>query len=38
VVFGQVVEGLEVVQAIEAQGTQGGKPRQAIVIADCGQL
>lgn len=38
VVFGQVVEGLEVVQAIEAQGTQGGQPRQAIVIADCGQL
>ena len=38
VVFGQVVEGLEVVQAIEDQGTQGGSPRQAIVIADCGQL
>ena len=38
VVFGQVVEGLEVVQAIEDQGTQGGRPRQAIVIADCGQL
>ena len=38
VVFGSVVEGLEVVQAMEAQGTQGGKPRQAIVIADCGQL
>ena len=38
VVFGQVVEGLEVVQAMEAQGTQGGQPRQAIVIDDCGQL
>lgn len=38
VVFGHVVEGLEVVQAIEEQGTQGGQPRKAIVIADCGQL
>jgi hypothetical protein len=38
VVFGSVVEGLEVVQAMEAQGTPGGKPRQAIVIVDCGQL
>jgi peptidylprolyl isomerase len=38
VVFGSVVEGLEVVRAMEAQGSQRGQPRQRIVIADCGQL
>jgi peptidylprolyl isomerase len=38
VVFGSVVEGLEVVQAIEAQGTPSGEPRQPVVITDCGQL
>jgi peptidylprolyl isomerase len=38
VVFGSVVEGLEVVQAIEGQGTGSGTPKTKIVIADCGQL
>ena len=38
VVFGGVVEGMDVVRAMEAQGSQSGQPRQRIVIADCGQL
>lgn len=38
VVFGSVVEGLEVVRAIEALGSQSGKPSKKVVIADCGQL
>jgi len=38
VVFGKVVEGMDVVKAIEAVGSDSGKTSQKVVIADCGQL
>ena len=38
VVFGSVVEGMDVVRAMEAQGSQSGQTKQPIVITDCGQL
>lgn len=38
VVFGAVVEGLEVVKKMESLGTESGRTRAKIVIADCGQL
>ena len=38
VVFGKVVEGQDVVRAMEAQGTQQGTPHSAVVISNCGQL
>merc|ERR1712141_262138 len=38
VVFGKVVEGMNVVKAIEGKGSQSGKTSAKIVIADCGQL
>jgi len=38
VVFGRVVEGLELVKKIEALGTWSGKPRSTINIADCGEI
>ncbi|MBF6271811.1 peptidylprolyl isomerase, partial [Nocardia farcinica] len=38
VVFGQVVEGLDVVKAIEKVGSGSGKTSKPVVIADCGQL
>ena len=38
VVFGKVVEGLDVVKRIESLGSQSGATRGKIVIADCGQL
>ncbi|XP_015789580.1 peptidyl-prolyl cis-trans isomerase E [Tetranychus urticae] len=38
VVFGQVVQGLEVVKRIEACGTKSGKPTKKVVIANCGEL
>ena len=38
VVFGKVVEGLEVVKAMEAQGTGSGSTKSKVTIADCGQL
>ena len=38
VVFGNVVEGLDVVKKIESMGSQSGRTRAKIVIADCGQL
>ncbi|KAJ7548133.1 hypothetical protein O6H91_08G119600 [Diphasiastrum complanatum] len=38
VVFGQVVEGLDVVKKVETVGTQSGKTKQPVVIADSGQL
>ena len=38
VVFGAVVEGLDVVKKIESYGTDSGKPVAKIVIADCGEM
>jgi peptidylprolyl isomerase len=38
VVFGQVVEGLDVVKAVEAVGSQSGATKKPVKIADCGQL
>ncbi|KAG8742501.1 peptidyl-prolyl cis-trans isomerase cpr6 [Ceratobasidium sp. 414] len=39
VVFGEVVEGMNVVKAIEANPTDSGdKPKKAVIIAQCGQL
>ncbi|KQJ92978.1 peptidyl-prolyl cis-trans isomerase [Brachypodium distachyon] len=38
VVFGQVVDGLDVVKAIEKVGSGSGKTSKPVVIADCGQL
>lgn len=37
-VFGSVVEGMNVVQAIESVGSQSGKTSKPVVVADCGQL
>jgi cyclophilin family peptidyl-prolyl cis-trans isomerase len=38
VVFGAVVEGMDVVKAVEAVGSRSGAPSQKVAIADCGQL
>ncbi|WIA11546.1 hypothetical protein OEZ85_011655 [Tetradesmus obliquus] len=38
VVFGRVTEGMAVVKRVEAMGSQSGKTRTRIMIADCGQL
>ena len=38
VVFGSVVEGMNVVQAVEAVGSRGGATSAKVEIADCGQL
>lgn len=38
VVFGEVVEGMDVVRALEAKGTGSGKPEVRIVIEDSGEL
>ncbi|MFW6171224.1 MAG: peptidylprolyl isomerase [Planctomycetota bacterium] len=38
VVFGRVIDGMEVVKAMETQGSRNGRTRQPIVIADCGEL
>ncbi|XP_065062035.1 peptidyl-prolyl cis-trans isomerase E-like [Rhopilema esculentum] len=38
VVFGQVVEGLDIMRKIEAQGADSGKPKKKVVIEDCGEL
>jgi cyclophilin family peptidyl-prolyl cis-trans isomerase len=38
VVFGKVVEGMDVVKKMEALGTASGKPTAKVVIADCGEL
>ncbi|CAJ0641385.1 8542_t:CDS:2 [Entrophospora sp. SA101] len=38
VVFGRVVEGMSVVQAIEKLGSEDGTPSKTVKITDCGQL
>jgi peptidyl-prolyl isomerase F (cyclophilin D) len=38
VVFGKVVEGMDVVRSIEALGSRSGRTRAKIVVADSGEL
>jgi len=38
VVFGQVVEGLKVLNEIEFCGTNSGRPKKKILIRDCGEI
>jgi len=38
VVFGQVVEGMDVVKKIEALGSQSGRTKGKVEITDCGEL
>jgi peptidylprolyl isomerase len=38
VVFGSVVEGMDVVRKMEAIGSRSGRTSEPVVIADCGQL
>lgn len=37
-VFGKVIEGMNIVKAIEAVGSQSGATKQKVIISDCGQL
>ena len=38
VVFGKVIEGMDVVKNIEKMGSQSGKTKKKVVIADSGEL
>jgi len=38
VVFGCVVEGMDVIRSMEGLGSGSGRPKQPIRIAECGQL
>ena len=38
VVFGKVIEGMDVVKKIESQGSRSGTPAQEVKITDCGEL
>ena len=38
VVFGKVVDGMGVVDQMEAVGSESGKTSKKVVITDCGQL
>lgn len=38
VVFGSVVEGMDVVKQVETFGSQSGKTSKKIIVSDCGQL
>ena len=38
VVFGKVLEGMDIVKLIESKGTSSGSPTAQVIIADCGEL
>merc|ERR1712185_86301 len=38
VVFGKVVEGMDIVKLIEKEGSQSGKTKRPVEIADCGEV
>ncbi|CAL5341256.1 unnamed protein product [Camellia sinensis] len=38
VVFGRIVEGMDVVKAIEKVGSSSGRTSKTVTIADCGQI
>ncbi|MBO8085514.1 peptidylprolyl isomerase [Marichromatium gracile] len=38
VVFGQVVDGIEVIKAMEAEGSRSGRTRTAVMLEDCRAL
>jgi cyclophilin family peptidyl-prolyl cis-trans isomerase len=38
VVFGKVIDGLDVVDKIEGVGSQSGRTSQKVVIAECGEI
>ncbi|KAK9742351.1 hypothetical protein RND81_03G166200 [Saponaria officinalis] len=38
VVFGEVLSGMDVVNKIEAQGTQNGSPKAKVIISDSGEI
>jgi peptidyl-prolyl isomerase F (cyclophilin D) len=38
VVFGKVIEGMDVVEFMESKGSDSGKTSGTIIISDCGQL
>ncbi|XP_020383348.1 peptidyl-prolyl cis-trans isomerase-like [Rhincodon typus] len=38
VVFGSVIDGMDIVKKMDSCGSKDGKPTKKIVIADCGQL
>ena len=38
VVFGKVIEGMNIVKQMESYGSSSGKPKASIIIANCGQL
>ena len=38
VVFGSVIEGIDIVKKMESYGTASGQPKAKIAISDCGEL
>jgi peptidylprolyl isomerase len=38
VVFGKVLEGEDVVKAVEAQGTNSGQPKAKVTLVDSGEV
>ena len=38
VVFGKVIEGMDVVKAVEAVGSQSGATSKPVSVVDCGEM
>jgi len=37
-VFGEVVEGMNIIKSMEAVGTRNGTPTKKVVIENCGEI
>jgi len=38
VVFGKVIQGMEIIKKMESYGTKEGEPKVEIIISNCGQV
>jgi len=38
VVFGKVIDGMDIIKKMESVGTESGRPTQTVVIEDCGEI
>lgn len=38
VVFGEVTDGIDLIKKVETYGSDSGRPKAPVIVADCGEL